>query len=259
MTLQFSMRTFVIILTLLGLGFACVVAASPAASNVIYTLNWMLMCLSLVAAFALRGEQRLFWIGFAVFAWCYWYMGATTEINPARSAFAGSGSWNVTEADTAPPSNPARLLSGMFIDFVENRVHRRWSIGDAVVAQYNNGGYYPGVVDDVQNGQYFIRWTDGSSSPPQWTLPSQIQPGTSIVRVSSNSLVCSLWGLLGGFLASALFRAREAKAREDRTSTIPAANIQKSSHESVRTPSSAGNVADMNEGDLVRVGDNDRG
>jgi hypothetical protein len=261
MTLQFSMRTFVIVLTLLGLGFACVVASNSLAANAIYTLNWILMCLSLVAAVVLRGEQRIFWIGFAVFAWCYWYMGAPAESNPSpRSVVAtmSAGSWNVNDSDTSPPLNPARLVSGIFIDFLEARVHRRWSIGDAVVAQYNNGGYYPGVVDDVQNGLYLIRWTDGSSSPAQWTIPAQIQPGTSIVRISANSLVCSLWGLIGGFLGSALFRVREVKARAEKTLGRSAAEAPSASNETGKARGSGESIANVDSGDLVRVFDNDR-
>jgi hypothetical protein len=223
MTLQFSMRTFVIVIALLAVGFACVAASRPLASNAVYTLNWMLMCLSLVAAMVLRGPRQLFWLGFAVFAWCYWYTGAEpASDNLAQRVTMLNRGWYVSNIGTVQTVNPARLLSGAFIDLLEARVHPHWSVGDAVTAQYSGGGYYPGLVDDVQNGRYLIRWTDGSSSPREWVLPGQIQPGTSVVRVAANSLVCSLWGLIGGLLASALFGVRKAKPNAEQRPLAPA-------------------------------------
>jgi hypothetical protein len=196
---------------LLGLGVVCVVTTSPLAASAVYTLNWVLMCLSLVAAVLVRGQQRFFWLGFAVFAWCYWYTDARSDGDyTVRRAPIIGGPWYAAMPEPTPPPHPARLLSSVFVDFLEARLHTRWSVGDAVRAQYSGGSYYPGVVDDVQNDRYLIRWTDGSSSPAQWTLPSQIQPGTSVVRVAATSLVSAVWGLIGGLLAIALFYEREA-------------------------------------------------
>jgi hypothetical protein len=205
---RFSLRTLVVIATLMIFGLAAAVANNLIAARMAYTVNWILLCLSLVAAFATVDERRRFWIGFAVFAWCYWLlMGDSSPNRVANWARARSGvsSWGSTDT---PPASGESLITDDIISFIEKHAHAGWSLGDAVMAQYSGGSYYPGVIDDINGGQYLIRWTDGSSSPAQWTLPAQIMPGTNSSRVAAHCLMCSLWGVLGGFLATTITRRR---------------------------------------------------
>jgi hypothetical protein len=217
---RFSMRTFLVVLTIMVFVIAATAANHRLAGNAVYTLNWVLLGLSLAGAFLASGMQRRFWIGFAIFAWMHWNFGALPPQNPI---VRGANSWNDPSLGMAGEWNrPLRLLTSDVVLFLEGFVGKKLSIGDEVQAQYNLGSYYPGVVDEIRDDEYLIRWTDGSSSPAQWTSLAQIQYATSSFRDAAFTALGSLWGLIGGMLAVAFFplpAERAAPASRPETST----------------------------------------
>ena len=70
-----------------------------------------------------------------------------------------------------------------------------------------------GLVDSQKDGLWVnYRLTDGSSSPAQWTPPSQISQinGSYNFRLGGHTIFCGLFGILGG--AFAMWLANKARS-----------------------------------------------
>jgi hypothetical protein len=177
---RFSFRALMIAITLLMLGFAAMVSPWPVAAQAAAFIGQLLLAIAVICAFVLPRESKPFWIGYAVIGVWYWsslsmgdlaqdFNNGSSIAMWQRTRFLGfSGGWQV---DSGPGQH--QLPTTTSLDWLQFNLHRRLAVGSAVSAQYANGGYYPGVIDDAENGQYLIRWTDGSSSPAQWTPPTQ--------------------------------------------------------------------------------------
>jgi hypothetical protein len=218
---RFSFRAFMISITLMMITFAAMVSPWPIVADVAALGCQFLLCVAIICAFVMPQKARPFWIGFAVIGFWYWSSLSASDVHSvsasrtvllgSRQVFSYTSFWQPDWNSTRSP-----LPTTTALDWLQTTMHNRLAIGTAVSAQYANGGYYPGVVDDINNGLYLIRWTDGSSSPAQWTPPSQIAQvsGNYNFRLAGHTLFCGLFGLLGGMLAMWIGSWNKAEGEE---------------------------------------------
>jgi len=196
---RFSMTTFLIVITLLAGGLAALVSQSRFGASAAHSVFLALICLSVVGALVTRDGRRAFWIGFALFGWCYWfveYKASPTQQYPYVAYYGFYG------GSQAP--QPTGLITTELLTLIEENLSPNRTVGSQVVAQWRGGGYYPGTITQADgSGSYLVAWTDGSA--PQWTASNLIQPGAPQVRVAGHAVMGSLWALLGGALASTIF------------------------------------------------------
>lgn len=207
---RFSFRALMTSITLLMFAFAAMVSPWPVAANAASLACQFLLCLAVICAFVLPQPSKPFWIGFAVIGIWYW-----SSLSPADiDGNAAPGSVTVWSRQTRILSSGWAINDGSIgirdqlpttavLDWLQANLHTRLARGSAVNAQYANGGYYPGVIDDIDGSLYLIRWTDGSSSPAQWTPPSQISQitGNYNFRLGGHTIICGLFGIIGGVFA----------------------------------------------------------
>lgn len=195
---RFSTRSVFVVTTLVACGLGAIVSQLRLAASAVYTVHFALLCVSIVGAFLGRANVRAFWLGFAVFGWCYWFIAFENTSTRRASGFATYYSTWQNEMLPQP-----RLLTSELIEFLETHLTPSRAVGAKVSAQWRGGGFYPGTITDVGDGQSLVQWDDGSSA--QWTPSSQVLPESVHIRVASHSLFNSLVGLIGGVLAAILF------------------------------------------------------
>ena len=71
---RFSIRNLMVVVVLLGIGFAALRYPTPFWANVWYSFTLGSLTLAVPAAVYRRGEQRAFWVGFAACGWVYFMM-----------------------------------------------------------------------------------------------------------------------------------------------------------------------------------------
>jgi len=204
MACQFSIRSLSILLVLVTVALGAMVSHNRWAAVAVYTLIWFLLCLAAVAALVTSDDRQRFWIGAAIFGWCYWFfvVNATNEIPAVMSRRAIPFYYGAP--GYGPAKDEERFLTNRLLDYLQSKLATRWSVGDDVYAQWGGGGFFPGVVDEIKDGQYLIRWTDGSASPSQWTAPGQIAGNSGNMRIAGQSLFCLLFAVLGGSVGQQL-------------------------------------------------------
>ena len=214
---RFSTRSALIVTTLVACGLGAIVSQLRLAASAVYTVHFALLCVSIVGAILGRANVRAFWLGFAVFGWCYWFIAF--ENTTSRRASGYVMFYSPWQNETLPQP---RLLTGELIEFLETHLTASRAKGAKVTAQWRGGGFYPGTITDVGDGQYLVQWDDGSAA--QWTPSSQILPESVHIRVASHSLFNSLVGLIGGVLSAILFGGTprdERKLNQQAESTSP--------------------------------------
>lgn len=216
---RFSFRALMTTITLLMLGFAAMVSPWPVAADFAAFACQILLCVALICAFVMPQNQKAFWIGFAVIGTWYWCSLSSADVD-SSGASRGWQSANVFLSGRLYRTSSGDLVRNALpttrvLDWLQTKMHTRLAVGSAVSAQYANGGYYPGVIDEVDGGLYLIRWTDGSSSPAQWTPPAQITQfqGNYNFRLGGHTIFCGLFGIVGG--AFAMWLAGIARGKAD--------------------------------------------
>ena len=71
--MRFSLRTLLLAVPVVALGISGFVFNLAWATSLIYTFCVSAILLAVVGALFVRGQRRLFWVGFAVFGWGYWF------------------------------------------------------------------------------------------------------------------------------------------------------------------------------------------
>lgn len=209
---HFSLTSFLIAVTLLAGGLAALVSQSRIGASAAYSVYLALISLAVVGAIVTKEDRRAFWIGFALFGWCYWFV----EYKPAPSAQTAYLGYYVGWYGGAQSTPPPGMITTELLSLLEDSLSPNRRIGSQVMAQWRGGGYYPGTITQADGGgNYLVAWTDGSA--PQWTASNLLQPGTPQVRVTGHAIMGSLWALTGGVLATLLFggwRSRPAAANQ---------------------------------------------
>lgn len=201
----FSITSFLIVVTLLALGFSAYVSQSEWTADLTYTLFLGLLCLATCGAALVRGSQQRFWLGYAIFGWCYWSMGFDVALTSNRS-YQGMSIWSSQGTQVSGP----RLFSSDLLDYAETHLTASRKVGAKVMAQWRGGSYYPGTITQITGEQYLVAWDDGSG--PQLTSAAQIQALKTHSRVAGHAILGSLAALLGGMLVAGLFGPKEDKA-----------------------------------------------
>jgi hypothetical protein len=188
--MNYSLMRLLIAVLLVALSLAALQSDSAVVSGLVFTIVLGLLCLAIVGAASRRGRGRVFWLSFAVFGWGYLF-----------AAF-GIGS----------PQSPLRfynrpeLVTSHLLDLYA-RLRTPYRVGSKVVAQWRGGGYYPGVIRQVKDGQYLVAWDDGDT--PLFVSPYQIQGSTDNYQRTGHALFCPLVAWLGALLAVWMFAERE--------------------------------------------------
>lgn len=212
---RFSIRAFLVVVTLLGCGLAAMVSQSPLATSLAYTVFLVLLCVALAGAI-LATSNRAFWLGFAIFGWTYWFVEFDASQSDRQPA--GIPVTFLSRTLTRSPVNlqqplqssaPAGLLTRELMELLESRMTGSRSVGSKVIAQWRGGTYYSGTITDAKEGQYLIVWDDGSA--PQWTPPSQILPNSPNLRLAAHATLGGLFALAGGVLVALLFGGKLAE------------------------------------------------
>jgi hypothetical protein len=206
---RFSLLHFLIVITLLAIGFGALASGSRLAASGIYTLFLSLICLALAGAVIVRGEARLFWIGFAIFGWAYFLFAfeSTPQSSPQRnwaSTWLSGISYSYYGSEQ---SSGVHLITTEIIDFLEEHLTGSRQVGSKVMAQWTSGSFYSGTIQSYDGTVYMVAWDDGST--PTAVAPTGIKGYTPYARLSGHSLFGSLAGLLGGVLAALMFGARQ--------------------------------------------------
>ena len=206
--LRFSVTGFLIFITLLSFGMSAYVAQAEWLGDLVYTFFLGLLCLATAGAFLQRGGAQHFWLGFAIFGWCYWCVGfdATLSNNTRSAAIYSWGYFPSTPQPTAP-----RLFTSDLLDYSDTLLVARRNVGDKVMAQWRGGSYFPGTITQVTGGQYLIAWDDGST--PQLTPLSLIQPFKIHSRIAGHAMLGAIGALIGGLLVLVFFEPRGEEPR----------------------------------------------
>ena len=200
---RFSITSFLVVITLVAFGLSAYVAQTEWMGNLTYTLFLSLLCLAAAGAVLVRGSQQRFWLGFAIFGWCYWFIGFDVSVNNNRG-YQQFGLWGYS---SMPQPAGARLFTSDLLDYSETHLVARRNVGDKVMAVWRGGGYYPGTIRQIDGNQYLIAWDDGSA--PHLPPPSSIQPLKLHSRVAGHSVLGSLIALVGGMVVSAWFEPKK--------------------------------------------------
>ena len=208
---RFSLLHFLLVITLLAVGFGAFASGSRLAASGIYTLFLGMICLALAGAIIVRGDNRPFWTGFAVFGWAYFLLAFETGSSSApQRGWASVWLSGISYSNYNPDaSGSSHLITSDMIDFLEDHLTGSRSVGSKVMAQWTSGGYYSGTIQSYDGALYTIAWDDGST--PLAVAPSGIRGYTPYSRLSGHSLFGALAGLLGGILAAGLFGANQKR------------------------------------------------
>lgn len=204
---RFSITSFLIVVTLLAFGMSAYVSQTEWMGNLTYTLFLGLACLATAGAVLVRGSQQRFWLGFALFGWCYWFVGFDASLSTGGRNYQPAFYWGYS---VASQSTGPRLFTSDLLDYAETHLVARRKVGDKVMAIWRGGGYYPGTITQVTGGQYMVAWDDGSA--PQLTPAASIQPYKLHSRVAGHSMLGALAALLGGLIVAAIFEPKKEES-----------------------------------------------
>lgn len=175
---------------LAALGLAALTSSSVVWASAAYSVAVGTIGVAVLGGLFRRGRARRFWVGYAVFGWCYWSHGLA---GPSPSSWPR---WGGVQAN-APP-----LLPDVAFDLLADRLPPRLklAVGSRVQATWKGGGaYYAATIMDVEPGRYRVRYDDGS--PPEWVGLAGLRPmGSEFYRPVGHALVLPLVALAGGLI-----------------------------------------------------------
>lgn len=199
--IRFSMRLLLVTMMLLGLGIAAAQWNHPVFASVAFTGMVAMWGLSLVGSLCQRGEERAYWIGFAVFLWVYSENAYSWSEAPQMTRVWSSFNISSVRMLNSAGGNPRPpLLTDYLLD---NFVQPRPNIGDTVSAQWSSGSYYDAIIREKKDGLYLADWIDGSSD--SWVRLNQINILTGSGRQTSHAIFALLVAVWGGTIARTIF------------------------------------------------------
>lgn len=201
--IHFSVKTILIATALLAAAFGALESDSALVASLVFTLNLGLLGVATVGAMVSRGNQRVFWLGFATFGWVYSFVAfgwlSSARISPNYVWMGNTYQQNGVRTDRS------NLATVMLLDLYAT-VRKSTSVGTRVMAEWRGAGYWAATIREVKDGRYRVAWDDGS--PDEWVAPHQIQPGTRDIERVGHSIFSPLIGLLGGVICWYLFADR---------------------------------------------------
>jgi hypothetical protein len=217
---QFSMRTLLLVMVVVAISLAALRSQSQLVGSVAYSLNLGLLCVGVVGSLRATPRWRVFWIGFAVFGWVYFWV-ATPQPN--------ADAWLISSFGMQSPTNEPNpeLITTTFLRVVDGFLASQPSTGDKVMAQWTGFAYYSGTITSVKDGQFLVAWDDGSL--PLWRTINQISPNNYYAVQTGHYILGPIIALIGGWLSRLLFAPplgtkREATGREGNDTDSDLAN-----------------------------------
>ncbi|ADB18036.1 hypothetical protein Psta_3372 [Pirellula staleyi DSM 6068] len=206
--LRFSMSGGLSALTLLSVLLALMVSKSEIAGSVALTVYISVVCLATAGAIATLGNDKLFWLGAAIFGWTYLF----TEYEAVSSfeQMVQSPGVIMVPSGTSNLRPVSKMITSSLVELIEQNVIGSRYVGATVMARWRNGSYYSGTIAEIEGSNYLVKWTDGSA--PQWTPGTQILSNSPGTRSSAHAILGTLFGLFGGMLVTLVFQKRETPA-----------------------------------------------
>lgn len=202
--LRFNIASLLIIILVLGVGFAALRESSDLWESGIFTMTLGILLISILLAVHRVQSTRAFWLGFALFGWAY--MGLTL-MPPVESRLITTKA--LAYLDSKVPGRPLEMValqvtstgSGSPSDPVQSAV---FAIRSKQLATTSNGLW----IRDVTTGKLLSGWSGSTEN---------------FVRIG-HSLFALLMAWLGGQLSRRLCRASRhpevSAAVEARGSTL---------------------------------------
>ncbi len=209
--IRFSVSAVLVGVAVLALALGALESNSPAVHNLAFTVNLGLLGVAVVGAIVTGAGRRVFWLGFAVFAWSYSLV--------AFGSLFSSSVYNPSMWWSYSPQTVERRTDLITSDLLGwyGFLRQRVEIGTTVSAPWRGGGYWPATINEMRQGEVFVAWQDGS--PGEWVSATQVRPtGRHIDRVG-HSLFSPLFGLLGGVVCWYCFADRRTAQSNPRTDT----------------------------------------
>jgi hypothetical protein len=207
---RFSMGSFLVVVSALGLGLGAIVSQSEAATALAFTAFMSLLGLAAAIALSPRGERRAFCTGFAIFGLIYWLVEfqAPDGAPVVTTITSGWVSWQ--DSRSGSPKGPT-LATRNLLNLIERSLTPNYRVGSRVRAAWNNNGrYYPATIVQEGQGIYQIQWVDGGTL--QWTPANLIAPDIPTPLVASHAVMGGLFALMGGVLTLLLREKGEGGA-----------------------------------------------
>jgi hypothetical protein len=173
----------------LALVLGLLISDSSWVGGLAFTAFFALLALTLVGALVGRANTRVFCVGCAVFGTMY-----------ALCTFGGFG----TSGAAANPELPTTRM----LEWLASLRRPTPYLGAHVMAQWNNGSYYPSRIMeyDPQAAMYRVRWDDGSAD--SWVTLGQIQVTTMSAVRNGHAALGLLAALAGGVVSLWCFGER---------------------------------------------------
>jgi hypothetical protein len=128
---RFSIRGLMVVIVLLCLAFAALRFPTPLWANIWFSLTVAALTLAVPAAVYRRGDQRAFWVGFAVCGWVYFILA----LAPWMQGEAGFQLATTTILDLMSPHIVQKIVP------VETTPWQVWNMPDDPPANSYSVGY----------------------------------------------------------------------------------------------------------------------
>lgn len=194
--IRFSLRSFLLIILLVAVTFAVARVNSEWLASVCYSVFLFVQCTAIVGAIFRKGSARVFWLSIVVFGFGYGLSAFRTE-SSERYWPVGLYRFNRSEMMYSPVG-PAYLTDQLF-----QLTEPGASVGDEVMAQYQNSSMYRAIVREISaDKQVLVAWTDGTA--PSWVTNIEVENVHG--RNAAHSMVAILVGLIAAFICQVLFQ-----------------------------------------------------
>ena len=199
--IRFSLRSFLLVILLVAVTFAVARVNAEWLTSLCYSVFLFVQCTAIVGAIFRTGRARVFWLGLAVFGFGYGLSAFPTE----RSLpYWPIGLYQSNRSERMySPVGPAYLMDQLF-----QLIEPSASLGDEVMAQYQNSSMYRAVVRDIsQDKQILVAWTDGTA--PSWV--TNIAVDNVQGRNAGHGIVAILVGLVAAYICQLAFAVDSEK------------------------------------------------
>jgi hypothetical protein len=170
--MTFSLRSFLLAVPVISLGVCGIVFALPWAASLTYTICMTVLLFAFVAAVFARDVRRLYWIGFLVFGWGYWFL-AFERVQDYQPS----------------PRAALRFITSDIVDMAERiGVAANLDRGRALVER--DEIYWPATIIERKGNTYWVDWDHDrgryrvDASRVRSFAPSSRQAAHSLLRLS---------------------------------------------------------------------------
>ena len=184
--MRFRLSALLVFVSLLAIAFAAARANSEIIEILLESVLGLLICFGVTFSITSKGTKRMFWVGLCVFAIGYAVSASVPRHFFQRSAHVWGPAAGVNNVlvSLRPPLSPGR------------KVFANWQ-----------GVEYAAVVKEIDpQGRLFVVWDDGSQ--PRWLAANQVRVDSSVGIRSGHLVVAILFGMLGGYVSTAVRKAR---------------------------------------------------